>query len=341
MNINYFMLEQGDRPLSDLRERVRLKTQASTASVESFHVDTIEGLFTFKTEKGKDVEVPLNERGLTVLSDFLDVPYKFLDRQDAEFQNVILNGLLDRARVGTVVVRHAESGIGGIFSPTQTIIDPGDIVSAAISVMGDQAPVLHEVVTPRQFSFDVVAHESMPEARLGDPEVGDITKAGLRFGFDIQRNTAPWVQPYANRLACTNGMEMADSGIKVTMRGNSVDEIIQSLEENARIAFDSVERKVEAFYRMREERVSDPRGRIQRMAMEAGLSDLVTNRLVERVSEIPEGEVTLFNITNLITNEANREGVKPNVARSLHRLGGSAISEHIARCSHCSARLLN
>lgn len=335
-----FLVEQGDKPLSALKEEVRLRTTATTTGVETFHIDTVEGCFGFKTAKGKDVEVPLNERGLTVLSDFLDVPYKFVERQDPDFQNVILNGLLDRARVGEVVIRHSKGGIGGIYKPTQTIIDPGDVVGAAIDVMGGQSPVIHERISPRYFTFDVVAHESMPESRLGDRKVGDLTRAGLRFGLDIQHNHAPWVQPYANRLVCTNGMEMTDGGLKVTIVGHTVEEVIRSLEENARIAFNSVERKVEAFYAMRDDKVADPQGRIQRMALEAGLSDRVTNRLVERVSEI-EGEVSLFDLTNIITNEANRDGTKPDVARSLQRLGGQAIVDHAARCAHCSARLLN
>lgn len=335
-----FIVEQDTKPLKALRQEVRLDTTATTAGVETFHIDTVKATFGFKTKKGREVEVPINDKGLGILSDFLDVPYKFVERQDPELQNLILNELLKRRRIGEVVVRHGKRGIGGIFSPNQTIIDPGHIVGAAINVLGEDAPVLQSRIDARTFSFETVAHDSMPESRLGDRKVGDLTRAGLRFGFDIQHNLAPWVQPYANRLECTNGMEMTDNGLKVTIVGNTVDEIIRSLEDNARIAFNSVEHKVKAFYEMRNEKVDDPRGLIQRIATEAHLPARTQNRLIERVSEI-DGEVTMFDITNLITNEANRKGTKPDAARRLQQVGGQSIVDHAARCGNCQARLLN
>lgn len=336
-----FKVEQDNKPLKSLREKVRLGTTATTSGVETFHIDTVGGIFGFKTSTGRDIEVPLNENGVSILSGFLEVPYKFIERQDPELQNLVLNELLKRRRMGEMVIRHSKGGLGGIFSLGQTPIDPARVVDVAMAVMGDQSPVIHSRFTPRTFTFDTVAHESMPESRLGDPKVGDLTRAGLRFGLDIQKNLAPWVQPYANRLICTNGMEMVDTGLKVTVQGRPLEESLALLEENARIAFASVERKVEAFYEMRNERVNDPRGLIQRIAAEAGLPARTQTRLVERISEIEGDHVTMFDITNLLTNEANREGTKPDAARRLQQVGGQAIVDHAARCAHCQARLLN
>jgi hypothetical protein len=137
-------------------------------------------------------------------------------------------------------------------------------------------------------------------------------------------------------------MEIPDNGLKIDARGNSVEEVLLELEAAAERAMSRVERDLEHFYAMREERVANPERAIARMAAEHGLSDRLRISLVDSLPSIvgESGEVTMFDLVNLATNLANDPSL-PNwgTRRNLQRFGGQTVTTHVERCNTCSSKL--
>lgn len=175
--------------------------------------------------------------------------------------------------------------------------------------------------------------------------MGDLTRGGIRVGMDSKHNLAPWVQPYQYRLACTNGMETMDAGLRVDARGSSVEEVLAEFEAAADRAFRRVEDEIAAFYEMRNQRVANPERTLIRMAQERGLPDRTVVTLAERVPSMigEDGSASMFDLVNLLTNQANDPRIRNRAGarRTLEQVGGSFVTEHKERCSHCQHALAN
>ena len=282
------------------------------------------------------VEVPANSTTITHLANLLDVPSKFLERQDREFQEIILQGLIQRQTGEKRVAYAPGQGITAFHGLTDLVITPTHIVSAASKVFPDNAPINFANITPDVFEIEVLAPLDSPEGRLG--AVGDLTAAGLRFDLDMKHGTSPKVAPFQYRLVCTNGQLSRQADHAIDARGMTVEQVLNELERQAQLAFSKVEHDVQAFYELRNVPVENPERVLARVAREHGLSDRVRIRLIERAAEI-EGTPTMFDIVNLVTNSANADTVKPALRRQLIGIGGSMVSDHHARCNHCQSSL--
>lgn len=319
-----------------------------------------------------DEEVPATEGGLEAFGSFLGVPSAFLARvgkTDLELQEVIMNGLLNHVGVSAASVRYGEGGVSGVFEAGKAPLDPRRLIAVASKVLGtEDAPIQRLVDTQAEFAFDTHVPFTHDEGVGGDatslvevPEdllsyswtthlpvrdgarVGDLTAGGLRFGVDLKRGLAPSVQPFTFRLACTNGMEHTDTGLKVDARGLSVEEVLADLEVQAERAFSRVESQIEHFYRMRDQPVENPEREIIRLANERGLPQRSVTRLLEAApTEALPDDPTRFDVVNLITNLANSPAMRNDGGRMLlERAGGSIVSDDAVRCGHCHARIVN
>jgi hypothetical protein len=330
------MRETPNKTVTQLRKEVGRKAASTLTTFDTIKIDTAKDTLAFKALDGKVThEVPLSGETTTHLCELLEVPGKFIERQDPDFRQVIFDGLVQRRRDGSqVLVRHHEQG-ARFYSPLAHIYDPHMLVDVAKKVVGTDALVDDVRMDKGFFGFDVID----PRRDFGDKKVGDITRAGLRFGIDLAKNHTPWVQPYQYRLACTNGLSGQDTGLAVDGRGQTIDAVLASLEENARIAFERVEAEIGAFYDLRNVPVENPERTLHRLAEEQGLSAAMTVRIAERIPAEVEGDATMFDIVNLLTNEANNLRVKPRMRSLLQGIGGQVVTEHAARCGHCQARL--
>ena len=125
--------------------------------------------------------------------------------------------------------------------------------------------------------------------------------------------------------------------------GNTVEEVIASLEEKAQIAFARVEADIAAFYDLRGHPVEHPERVLVRMGQEQGVGDRRLRTILESLPEYMDdaGRVTQFDLVNIITNEANRESLDQsfNARRTLQRAGGNIAFEHRTRCGVCQSTL--
>src|SRR5690606_25687365 len=156
---------------------------------------------------------------------WLDIPFKFLDRQDYDVQQYLLDVLLER-NDGEARVSMSDYGIEMIRSPKTSFVDPRSLVAVAAQAIDLKAEVVDYWNTPDEFRLDVIVPATFDVGIGGDLAVGDITRGGIRIGQNQRVNQtarAPWVSEYLYRLVCTNGMEMEDSNMKIDARGASVE----------------------------------------------------------------------------------------------------------------------
>jgi len=283
-------------------------------------------------------DVPVTTQGLKAIGDWVEVPSKFLMRLDADLQQHLLSNLLDRQGAGVANVFYSDEGVEMVKDPKVKFIEPRRIVDMAIKVIDPQALAVDHWSTQDEFRLDVIVPDDFDRGVGGDLKKGDITKGGIRIAQDVKHNLAPSVSEFMYRLVCTNGMEIFDAGLKVDARGQTVDEVLAELEIAADHAFRRVEASIASFYDLREEKVDNPERSLLRMAEEQNISDRILVSMADVVPAI-EGDVTMFDIVNLITNQANAPGMKSGPRRKLEQAGGTIVGDHADRCSQCQGRL--
>lgn len=336
-----FLREAPTKTLRDLREEFTTVTEGETVVCTNgdIKVDlTNEKTVTFG-EAGHHT-LPVTPTAMSTMADWIGVPAKFLLRQDPDLQEIILNRMFGGDGLSPVMVRFNEGSVIDLLAPDTKVINPQSVIDVASKVLGNDAVVVESWIDSREYRFDAI----VPTQDFGDRQVGDITRAGLRFGQDTQHNLSPWVQRYMYRLVCTNGMETFDSGLKVDGRGQSVEDVLMELELMAQRAFGTIEREIEAFYALREQPVpeNNPERFLNRLAEETGMGAPVLARLIREAPAILGPEPTMFDMVNYVTNQANDPDIvgRANIRRALERSGGHIVADADgARCGTCFSLL--
>lgn len=335
-----FLRDNPTSTLLDVRQSLETDVETIQRSTGEMRLDlTDEKTLSFANS---EIVIPMDTEGITALGNWLDVPSKFLTRLESDLQETLLTNLIQRhPATGNFVFNN--DGLVTVREPNAKFFEPRRIVDRVLNVMDPTSPVIDHWNNLDEFRLDVVVPEGFDRGIGGDPAVGDLTRGGIRVGMDSKHNLAPWVQPYQYRLVCTNGMETMDAGLKVDARGSSVDEVLAEFEAAADRAFRRVEDEIAAFYEMRNQRVENPERTLIRMAQERGLPDRTVVTLAERVPSITDddGSTTMFDLINLLTNQANDPRIRSRAGarRTLEQVGGSFVTEHKDRCTHCQSAL--
>lgn len=337
-----FLRDLPDLTLSGLADQVNDTSEAAQVAVSTIRFD-------LEAEEPVigvgDVTLPATSDGIASLADFMKIPSPFLLTLQPDEQQYLLDKV--KTRIGQAVsVRYTDTGITGAYTPGQTPMNPRRLVEVAMRVMDPTSPVVEYRANSEEVFFDTAISLDPQVLTTGDPAVGDLTAAGLRFGQNRSRNLAPWVEEFAFRLVCTNGMELPDSGLpRIDARGSSVEEVLASLEARAQEAFGRVEAQIAHFYDLRNQPVQgDASQALLRMAQEHGLPDRTAMTLVrDRLpAALAEGEAaTMFHLVNIITNEANNPAIanRTSSRRAMEVAGGTAVTHHADRCRTCQSRL--
>lgn len=333
MSVDLILREVPSTTVADLAEHLN-KTQPKFAQTTNDQIRV--NVRDSEVQVGENLSVPLTSRGIKAFGTWLDIPTKFLERADDEAQQFLLDHYLQRNRGGVMVVYH-DDGIETLRSPDLKFIDPRRVVDIAGRVVDERGIVLDYWNNPDEFRLDVIVPEGFDRGIGGDRRKGDITRGGIRIGQNTKANLAPWVSEFLFRLFCTNGMEVMDETNKVDARGATVDEVLMEFEILADRAFRRVEGTIASFYEMRDQKVDNPERTILRMADEQNIPARTAMRLAELAPAIEDPN--MFEVINLITNQANDPALKDGPRRNLQLAGGRAVTEHAARCGHCQARL--
>jgi hypothetical protein len=286
-------------------------------------------------------DVPATSAGVRSLATYFEIPPKFFDRLEKDERQWLLNSRKDYLG-GELTVRWNGDGIAEVHKPTQVRVDPHRLVERALKFFPENSPVVDWWCDADEMRIDTIVPEGFDRWLGGDPAVGDISHGGIRFGQDRKHNTAPWVQPLLWRLVCTNGMEVPAAGTRVDARGATAEEIEALFEASIKVAVDRLESDIHAFYDLRNQKLgSDPTGALRRAALEQGLPDRTVGRLEDAFPGAYDGEPTMFDVVNLMTNQANDPAMdlRSSSRRNLQRAGGGLVYDHAERCSVCHSRL--
>lgn len=285
--------------------------------------------------------VPMTHDGLEQFANVLGIPYKYLQRQPGDIQEFLLRETL-RREAANITVRFDEGGVTEVYPASQVRLDPRHIVDRVAKVLPEESPVI-EWWADDDLRIDVAVPENFDRGIGGDPAVGDVTRGGVRVSQNRKRNLAPVVNTFLYRLICTNGMEVPETGTTIDARGSSVEELLAELEIAADRAFREAEQQIDHFYAMRQQLVEgDVTQAVVRIARERGLPERTANHLARRVPDQLDPQVlghpvSMFDITNLITNEANNPDLRgrrgPRL--QLEQAGGVLVRAEADRCNHC------
>jgi hypothetical protein len=293
-------------------------------------------------------EVPATSGGVAALASYFGVPTKFLARVDPDEQQFILDHRIDRSKPENIAIQWSSEGLIDIKKASMERIEVIELLEVAQTVMPEGSLALEWVNTPEMFFLDLVVPQDFDAYVGGDRKVGDISAGGLRWFQDRARNLAPSVQPIIFRYACTNGMQVSDTNLKIDARGMEPHQIVADLRNKSRQALDGIMKSITAFYDLRSQKIGeDPTGVLHRLVRE---NDLPTRSVVALEDALPAylqadfgletmDEVNMFHLTNLLTNAANNGNLAFSGRRRLESLGGDMVNDHIARCSACHSRL--
>lgn len=296
-------------------------------------------------------EVRATKEGLASFATFFDIPPKFFGRLDTDQQQFLLATQINRAD-NEVTVQYNEDGVYDIRKAGEVRVRPNRLIQAALATFPAESPIVDHWLDQNELRVDVIFPEGFERGTGGDPQalgvpgVGDITRGGVRIGQDRKINSAPWIQPYLYRLVCTNGMELPDQGLRVDARGASEREIETLFEAEIARAVDRLEADIHAFYDLRNTPLgNDPTGALRRAAAEQNLPLRTIGRLEDLVpalaSDTEGREITMFDVVNLMTNQANDPeiGARSTTRRNLQRGGGNLVNDHAERCGTCHSKL--
>jgi hypothetical protein len=292
-------------------------------------------------------EIPVTKAGLSSLATFLGIPPKFLLRIDPDEQQAILRTRSQRVKHEEVTLYYRNGGLQEVRKAGETRVRPERLIESVMQYFPSNSPIVEHWNTPDELRVDVIYPEGHEHGIGGDIGIGDITRGGVRIGQDRKHNLAPYVQPFLYRLRCTNGMEIPDEGLKISAVGAKAAEIEALFEAAIAQAVARVEDDIHAFYDLRNQTLgNDPTGALHRAATEQGLPLRTIGRMEDLVPALLEesgesGEITMFDVINLMTNQANDPKMASNRSgrRNLQTAGGTLVNDHAERCSTCHSRL--
>lgn len=292
---------------------------------------------------GGVIEVPATQTSLEALGGWVGIPKSFLMRQGTELQQYMLNYLLAHQADEGIFRVSSDYGLLEVRAPEQKVIEPRSIVEVLMRSIDKEAEVVDFWSTPDDFRLDTIVPADFDRGIGGDPQVGDITRGGVRVMQNRKQNHAPQVSEFMYRLECTNGMEAVHTDLHIDARGETVEDILIAIEAAAQRVMGRIEQRIEHFYALRAEMVPDASQMLDRIAKEEGISDRVLGDLIDILPEIKDedGSVSLFALVNLVTNFANEGSIdrRAGARRVLELAGGSVVVDAADRCLYCQSRL--
>jgi hypothetical protein len=340
-----FVRELSEQTLADLAEQVDERSREEDIFLGEVRVDLTTDTENPVLHLGAD-EVEASTRTMESVTSFLNIPAPFYKRLHPDEREWICNRLIRRVPGVATFMLDPGHTVLGIYTSGKPPINPSRICNSIAKIVGADALVYDHRNSADEFSVDVYAPTDSKHAYTGKVGrlVGDITQAGLTVGQDRKRNLSPYAQPWFMRLACTNGMEMRDEGLKIDgRRSETVDEVLAEFEALAKQAFERVEDAIEHYYALDQKKVPNPERTLRAISREHSVSDRTLVDLLDLAAtdELPD-DPTMFDIVNLITNQANDPSLvnRYRVRREFQAVGGAVVTESAHRCNHCQQKVL-
>jgi hypothetical protein len=288
----------------------------------------------------------LDEQAEAAIGRYLKLEKKYVKSCDPEFKAVTLNHWIGVASEATTTFEIVNGGLVSVHSPNDVMIPVREIAAVAVrvfdpddevnSILSDES-VFHLDVTSSRYQIEIPNPDRIP----GRPEVGDITNGGVRFLAYPNAVKAPSVMGYWNRLVCTNGMSTPVKGGEVSIKGHTVEEVIQEM-EHAALAVLAVndERMARYLASASTSFPGTPQAFAFALGQEAKLSAGVMKQVMDLINQLPEN-ASVYDVNQCFTAVANHD-VNHQTMLNLQTLGGRLgldADRMISRCATCERPL--
>ncbi|WP_267716673.1 hypothetical protein [Streptomyces sp. CoH17] len=299
---------------------------------------------------GDNKPIELDDTNLPRVAKYLNINPKYLQRCPQDLRLTNINHWLDHYKETDAVFHMFGGELHTIHKPERKIVPVKAIAEVVakkfdendeVLYLGQEPGRLHLDITSPRFLVDIPGSEGGISDRPGRGEVGDITHGGVRlFAFPgIEQD--PYAQTYLNRLVCTNGMAIREPEHTMTLKGNTVDDLLKSMEDTFEALLQGMDNRLEQYRKTAEVEVEGSvEQMVLNMAKERGIGTKLQTVLVERVPELGP-KPSVYDVLQLFTRLANETSRYSQRIR-LQRIGGdlSSQTEHMLhRCTNCQHAL--
>ena len=146
------------------------------------------------------------------------------------------------------------------------------------------------------------------------------------------------MEEFWERLVCTNGMTRRIPGSQIKLRGHTVPEILNEMENVARAVFEGLDASALAIQHSAETPVPGAVSDFLRVVgREHGINAATILRLQEQAASLPENP-SVYDVTQIVTALANEDGLPVLTRRSLQAIGGDLTVDTermVHRCHAC------
>lgn len=298
-----------------------------------------------KVGKKRFVERKVSEEALQDFCTVLGAPYSFVRKCSSKLQERILEEVrLKKVEKNNLHLRGFLSSDGSCLHSfsfdnfqrysSKRIFEEG--VLSQIPVSEHSGIDFQEIrFLDKGWEIQIILSQMQTEVR-----VGDITKAGLNFGFCDRGNSFSdgsclHIGGYLHRLICSNGAVNREC-IKFG-RVKEEDFAISRVADLTNKVYSSLTGLLESLHILAEKKVIDVEGWIRATGKQYGFGDRMVKRILEAYRQEPDP--TEYGLINAVTRAANGENITAGQRSGLQRIGGRLFSQGSHSCPICRTNL--
>jgi hypothetical protein len=295
------------------------------------------------TDSGE--EFVFDEQLERAFSTYLGINKSYLAKCPPSLKAYNVNWWLQAKEDVAAVIDAVGEHVVNVHKPGLIILPLPRVAEIVTNTFDPSYEIINLIRDERKFHIDIkTPHhvEIHPDERIeGRKEVGDITHGGVRILANPTEVEAPKVMTYLHRLWCTNGCTSSEKEGTISIKGQTVDEVLAEMEAAAQRVMGDLDRKLADYAALAERQ---PPGSPTRFAYQLGreyrLTQRVMDRIMERVNILPE-DASLYDIQQVFTQLANGNVNYATMSR-LQSLGGDMafLTDHVVRRCETCERLL-
>jgi hypothetical protein len=315
---------------AEIMERSR-QTQVVDLPLGEIEVSTQDG--TVVADIG-GTEVPVEGDTLEVVAKSLDLPFKLMRTLSPQTQVVVFEDRIsDNAATNLNFGVNPELQTVEFFGPQTKPVVQTHLVGEVLENRGFEM-----TAEAGRFGSTVLTATHPFEGRV-EPRVDDITRAGIRYEGNPAMDTNPFVTPWSERLACTNGMTLTEDRPLFNIVGHSVEDVLRQIEEAAEREFQRAEQINSRFADLNSHPVNNLVTAVFSLAAAnrtpAWLRKAMTDRAEEMSILPPSGGFTMYDAMNIFTYFATHRSSDSRSRFSNQSIAGGMLYNETLVCSHC------
>lgn len=292
---------------------------------------------------GEADTIPFDSQAENLFAQYLGISAPYLKKCPMELKIANVNHWLQSRGSSDATLHLLGNNLEGIHDTGYKFIPMRPTMARVASVFEPDDEVKYQRIDKGYLHLDVLSNKNSIEVPgLGTdhrPMEGDITHAGIRFNmYPSAILQAPRLQTYMHRLVCSNGMAVDEPEFGVTLRGNTIDEIMQELEVAASRLMENMPTRLEAYRNSAEVPIEgDLALFIHQYSAERGLPAKMASRVMDNLPLLGDNP-TAYDVTQLYTGLANDESLRYSTMIKMQEAGGNLAlnsAEVTHRCSHC------